>query len=301
MALKKIALYCMTLAHSFPITGAVSLVYNLRIAETTKRQISEDPFDVSTAIVTLFDQWRKRGQDKYEFLSGGMISYLALLEPFYVRIDVAAAYANEKTPIRFYSRSQTDDLLISGGYNYRLNKQAAFTFSALLGIPTHKDGILQGIEFGYGHVGIGAQIDGAFVFAHHDKNSIRTAVRCVKFLTRTIEQWKDEQWKHYSFSNGNLIDVFIAYNRKLANHRLECGYNPNFLCGGKVSHNPKPYFLNANNFIRNNFYGNYKYRFTTNGVSQAVQLSLSYGFDVRPKLYGRSHIISTWGSWIVNF
>jgi len=291
------SLYCAGQSYS-----AVSVVYNLRIAETTKRA-AQDLFNKpSTPVLTLFEQWRKKGPDTHEFIGGGLASYIALLNPFYIRIDFAAAHVSEKTStVARFSRTQSDDLLLSGGYNYSLSKITRFTFSGLLGIPTHKDGILQGIQLGYGHGGLGGQVDGSFTFAHHTNHSIRSAVRYVRFFSRPITDCVEGQPQHYAFNVGNLMDVLVACHNKIGNSRLECGYNPTFLFGAKISPFHDSSFIKANSFIRNSFYGNYKYRFLIRTISNAVQASASYGFDVRPKVIGRSHIINIWGSWIVNF
>lgn len=281
--------------------SAISMVYNLRIAETTKRQPTDDMFNkLSTPILTLFEQWRKKGPDTNEFIGGGLASYIALLHPFYLRVDFAVAHASEKSNDIFFARTQTDDLLLSAGYDFSLNALNRFTFSGLLGIPTHKDSILQGIQFGYGHAAIGGQLDGSFTFAHHENQSIRSAARYIRFVPRGTTHCVENQQLHYTFNVGNLMDLFIAWHNKLGNSRLEYGYNPSFLFGAKITPND-PIFIKANNYIRNSFYGNYKYRFLIKHIANAVQVSASYGFDIHPKVIGRSQIINIWGSWIVNF
>ncbi|MDR3549810.1 MAG: hypothetical protein P4L31_00205 [Candidatus Babeliales bacterium] len=293
--------FIMSVCCASELHSAISMVYNLRIAETTKRQSAEEMFNkLSTPVLTLFEQWRKKGPDTHEFIGGGLASYIALLNPFYFRVDFAVAHASQKSTDLFFARTQTDDLLISAGYDYSLSALTRFTFSGLLGIPTHKDGVLQGVQFGYGHVGIGGQLDGSFTFAHHMDQSIRSAVRYIRFVPRGITDCVENQQLHYTFNVGNLMDLFVAWHDKVGNSRWECGYNPSFLFGAKITPDDS-LFIKANNYIRNSFYGNYKYCFLINHIANAVQATASYGFDIRPKIVGRSQIINIWGSWIVNF
>jgi len=293
---------CACMCWCMKLSGAVSMVYNLRIAETTKRQATEEWYNKpSTPVLTLFEQWRKKAPDTNEFIGGGLASFIGLFNPFYFKIDFAIAHASEKSPTKHFARNQTDDLLISGGYDYALSEFTRFTFSGLFGIPTHKDTALEGIEFGYGHVGFGLQTDGSFTFAQHKNHSIRSAVRYVRFVPRGTELCVDKQLKKFSHKVGNLMDLFVACHNKIGNSRIEFGYNPSFLFGADICPFFSETFVEQNNYIRNSFYGNYKYRFLINNIANAFQASASYGFDIRPKIIGRPRIINIWASWIVNF
>lgn len=300
--MKKTLLFLCAIIFIAPIATYcdISMVYNLRIAETTKRQSTEEFNKFSTPVFTLFEQWRKKGTDTYEFIGGGLASYIALFRPFYARVDWAVAHVNEKTTDTFFARTQTDDLLFSAGYDLPLSSLTRFTFSGLLGIPTHQDTALQGIQFGYAHVGLGMQVDGAFTFAHHTNQSIRSAVRYIRFVPRQTVDCVQNQPQSYLFNLGNLMDLFIAWHSKVHHSRWEFGYNPSFLFGAKITPDDQS-FIQANNYIKNSFYANYKHLFSINGVSNAIQALISYGFDARPKVVGHSRIVNIWASWIINF
>jgi len=301
MNAKKILVMIFMLCATQHLYGAVTAVYNLRMAETTKRDPAHDIFKrPSIATVTLFDQWRKKGDETHEVIGGPLLSYNYLKYPFYFRVDFAFANASQEKDSIHFSRTQTDDLLFSAGYDYALSELMRFTFSGLLGIPTHKDDFLTGVQFGYAHVGLGAQIDGSFGFDFNPNQSIRTAARYIRFFPRTATQCVDGVDEKYTYNPGNLADMFVSLHNKFGLNRLEFGYNPSFLFGSTICPEIAD-FATKNGFIRNSFYGNYKRLFYVGDYLNALQASISYGFDIRPKFIGRKRIINIWGSWIINF
>ncbi|MEX0849129.1 MAG: hypothetical protein WD055_02775 [Candidatus Dependentiae bacterium] len=54
-----------------------------------------------------------------------------------------------------FERTQTDDILFYAGRGFKLNEKSRGTISGILGVPTHKDDSLEGIQFGTGHYAIG--------------------------------------------------------------------------------------------------------------------------------------------------
>ncbi|MGC2310848.1 MAG: hypothetical protein WA432_04465 [Candidatus Babeliaceae bacterium] len=283
--------------------SSVSIVYNLRISETTKRQRLEQQFGYPfIAVVTLFDQWRNIKDGTHDNIGGGLGTFLYSTKSFYIRADFAAAHARESNKaldLRF-SRTQTDDLLFSGGYSRVLNKRTKMTLSGILGIPTHKDLSPEGIQFGTGHVGLGVQLDGSFVYSANQKQILMAATRYIHFFPRTIVFDINNQNERFDFHVGNLIDLFIANLSNWGRHRLEIGYNPSFLFGAKIY----PAFdevVQQTNFIRSSFYSSYKYGFLIYRLPSAVTLGISYGFDHIPKKFGNKYIVTLWASWGLNF
>lgn len=160
--IKKIVLVAVIVyLFSVNICNSVSIVYNLRIAEITKRQITEALFNKPfIAAITIFDQTRKTHEDIFNHYNGGLASFIYIKKNFYCRLDGAAGKAFSKKNDIHLSRTQSDDILFTSGYGFSINKQVKTTISGLFGIPTHKDFGLEGVQFGTGHYALGLQWDG---------------------------------------------------------------------------------------------------------------------------------------------
>lgn len=282
------------------LKGTVSIVYNLRIAETTKQSFNEHASSKFLGALTLFDQSRKRVIGIWQNYGGGLASLVYFFKPFYLRVDAAVAHVQQKDRGVHFSKTQGDDILFSSGYSFPIKDRIQLTISGLLGVPTHHDRSLEIPQFGYAHTGLGFQLDGSFIYSSNRNYTLRSAVRCIHFLARKISFDLDDDAQIFNFSTGNLIDFFIAHHINIGNHRFEYGYDLTFLVGSKIN----PILMIAsqkNDYIRNNFYASYKYRFSIKKYKNALTAALSYGFDHRPERYRNKRIFTIWGSWSVNF
>lgn len=281
----------------------ISVVYNLRIAETTKRRLSQSSTSHSKlAALTLVDQFRKTYNEIYIKGEGGLGTFVYFpTSSSYVRADWAVGHVSQKASfLPHVSRTQTDDILFSGGYSHAINDKSKITVSGLFGVPTHNDTSLQFVQFGVGHFGLGGQIDGSYKIPSNLDHLIFAAARFIHFFPRNVEAFFIPQTTHFNFGPGNLVDLFLAYHVNFERHRFETGYNPTFLFNATL----KPTIaavVNAINFIRSSFYGSYIHVFTTKKHLQALIAGISYSFDHRPKDFGYKRIITLWGTWGINF
>jgi hypothetical protein len=286
-----------------PLTSynAISIVYNLRIAETTRRQVT-DPLlkKPAKAIITPFIQFRKKDDGSHHDIEGGLATFNYTFHSFYVKVDSAVARAHQEKEKFHFSRVQTDDVLVTTGYTSSFNKKIKFTASALFGFPTHSDTSLEHIQFGYGHYSIGAQIDGSYSYCSNENFTLRPAARFIHFFARDALIKDSDNIQFFDFNIGNLADLYIAHNFKYGNHRFEIGYDASFFFDATI----QPFFEHAvdkSNYIRSSFYGNYKYYFTIKKFMNVITVAFSYGFDHTPKIFGNKYIITFWGSWGINF
>lgn len=299
------------------INATISLVYNLRIAESTKQQIFEKSPHPCTLSSTIISNNRiKRDHTKHNLL--GLLESFSYANPnFYIRADFAFGQIREATLIAtqnlcsthsgacirkhsVFKELETDDILLKSGYSYSVNSKTKLTISGLLGIPTHKDFVLEHYQLGYGHVGLGIQLDGSFIYSILHKSALRCAFRLIQFIPGHIWHTVDNICKNYKINIGNLIDVFIAHHTVFGHHSFEFGYDQIFFCNGKVS----PYLDGARekiNYIRPEFFSTYKYTIVTNHIHHILSATISSGFDIWPKLHGNKRIIEAWFSYRINF
>jgi hypothetical protein len=284
-----------------PAQGSISIVYNLRVAETSKRLDIESMFPrPSLGTGTLLGTFREKYNGTKHNCIGGLFTLVYAPESFFLRLDGAVGRVASNDLGVHFSRTQTDDLLFSGGYSPSLSDNMRLTFSGLLGFPTHQDTSLEYVQLGYGHYGLGAQIDGSFMYSSNRDNTLRCAARCIHFFPRGVAATVTAPLERFTYTIGNLADLFIAFHCKIAQHSIEAGYNPSFFFGAKIC----PNFDDAvekSNYIRNSFYGIYKYRFLINKRTHMIAVALSYGFEPTPKVFGNKRIVTTWASWSVNF
>lgn len=283
---------------------SVSIVYNLRVAQTTRRQRLEEKKHLhSIAAVTAFGQFRKKYDETHQSIGGGLGTYIYTLKSVYAKVDFAAARAHEEntTTTTFSdSRTQTDDLLITAGYSHKINDRKRFTLSGILGLPTHKDTNLEGFSFGTGHIGLGLQADGAFIYSPKKHHAIMAAARYVHFFPRDADVTINDTKQRFDFALGNLIDLLIAHSSHWNKHSLEIGYNPSFAFGAHINP-PLDDVVDKTNFIRSSFYGAYQYRFAIRAKPSAIALALSYGLDHINKRFGNKQIVTVWALWGINF
>lgn len=281
--------------------GSISTVYNLRIAETTKRIGIEPVFEQpSLGTVTMFGTFRKKyNGDKHRSI-GGLCTLVYAPESFFLRLDAAVGRVASNDQGVFFSRTQVDDLLFSAGYSPSLSEKMRLTFSGFLGLPTHKDTSLAFVQFGYGHYGLGAQIDGSFIYSHNKDHTLRSAIRCIHFFPRRVCAQVDRGIESFKYGLGDLIDLFIAFHNKINKHNIELGYNGSFFINASIYPNLESALQKAN-YTRHSFFGMYKYHFLINTTTNMLATALSYGFEPTPKIYGNKRLITVWASWSVNF
>jgi hypothetical protein len=281
--------------------SCVSIVYNLRIAQTTRRQNfpSEDIFP-SIGAITLFDQVHKLRDGTHQNVGGGLGTYILMQDHSYFRAEFAAGHVRASKDGLHLSRTQTDDILFSAGYNHVINDRSTVTLSGLLGFPTHKDFVLEGLQLGTGHIGCGVQLDGSYSYSPHQTHSVITAARFLHFFPRGVDFQIANLHEHFKIDPGNIYDLFIAHHSKWQNHILEVGYNPTFAFGAKI-HPQFDDFNRLARFIRSSFYGAYTYGFKIKDHVSALVFGLSYGFDHIRTPVQNKYVVSAWVTWGINF
>lgn len=304
MLIKKIFLVLFLAPFSYP----VSIVYNLKIAEITKRQAFEERFsNPSTAALTGIEQFRKTYDGRRQNIASALGTYIYAPHNTYFRVDGAVGNIRQKcgpNPTETaFEKTQTDDILFSLGQTFVTGKQTRATVSMLLGVPTHRDfTFYNGLQFGTGHVGLGGQFEASHAYWHKGLSSttIIGAVRFVHFFPRNVcIPLLHEEFK---FGLGNLVDLFIAHLAKFKKNRIELGYNPAFTFNAYLDPCLRlDGLLDGSSFIRSSFYIAYKRLFLIHQYPSAITAAFSYGFDHRPKTVGIKNQFTIWSTWGINF
>ncbi len=292
----KTLLAVVCLVYFIQLYSSISIVYNIKIAETTKRQaFDKNGEHPSTLALTPFNQFRNKYSGARHNYGGNMVSYIYSPETYYARVDWAFAQVNADHGT--FVKTQTDDLLFSAGYSFAPNERSKCTISGFFGVPTHNDHSIIEPQFGFAQVGLGGQFDGSFIFSEHTKDySLRVAARAIHFFKRNVQI----DSKSYHFSLGTLVDLYVALHIKFGNSHCDIGYNPTLLCGGSIT----PDLVDAvkqSEFKRNSFFGVYKYKFNIKMHPSALAIAASYGFDFEPREFGNKRIITVWGLWSFSF
>lgn len=279
--------------------SAISVVYNFRIAQITKQPLNKPDSHRRKVINILpFNTYLKKycGGIRQNF-AGCLGSFIYNLDHYYIRADIAFAHINQTANhISTFSGTHTDDILFSGGREFEVSEQTKLNVSGLLGFPTHNSYSLQHIALGTGQIGTGIQFDGSTKFYNQAKFIYGT--RLLYFIKGIAQTTAG---KEYLFTAGKLADILVALsNRWGQHHGLEGGYTVRWLFDSQIC--PKlENILDQTNFRGNSFYLTYKYGFETDRTSQRLLLTVGYGFDGKPKLYGYKNIVTVWAAWAVNF
>ena len=278
--------------------SAISVVYNFRIAQVTRKPIAHQADKKPNSLSPLlFDFFQKtQAFDIAENYAGGLLTYnRSVGKDYYFRTDLAVAHAERTVQnISTGEATEFDDILFTIGRNFTFGQKSKVTLSGVLGIPTHAVHTLQRVGFGTGLVGIGVQLDGLYKWSRH-----------IDFLWGTrynyfIPAGACDAFGHsYKFTIGSIADVLVAFqtSRQLS-HGVEAGYDARWGFGVKAC--PTIPQLDLLNYMRNNFYLVYKYTFLTKRVAHRLLLTVSYGHDVKPKLYGYNAVM-VWGAWGIAF
>jgi hypothetical protein len=265
---------------------SLTLVYNLRIAEATKRQKTPgDQRYPSIASFTLVDHASERRDGTHYNYIGGLATYYYATESLHAEIDTAAAHVCQKKDGASFSRTQFDDILFSGGWSVSLNERSRATVTGMIGIPTHKDLSPEGVQFGTGHGGVGIQLDGSFFYSKNYHHFIAIAGRYLRFFPRTIHILINDHATPFRFNIGNVVDLFISHSSNWERHHVEVGYNPTFLFEASI-YPSLALITEQTNYIRSSFFGSYRYLFLVGKHASGISTGLSYGFDHIPSTFG---------------
>ncbi len=281
---------------------AVSVVYNLFVVQTTA-QVPGINLRPSAGGITIFNEAIKRYDGSHDTVSGELNSIFTRIGPWYVKADFAFAHLTAKNccdNINF-KKTQTDDLVFTGGYNYQLSKRTNLVFSALLGMPTHNDmSLIQPIQFGTGHVGLGVRFD--TVIKYRDKHTFTSIGRYVRYFPRHT---CDIFGNHFKYNIGNLIDVYFSNKTEWGHHTLEVGYDGTFDFGATIC--PKQplcvaqTILKESTLVANHLFTDYTYAFLIRSHASVVTIGFAYSHDSKPPVVGHKRNIGTWVTWGINF
>lgn len=285
------------LLNYLPIS-AISIVYNFRIAQITRQRIT-NPNDTKTNSLSwlIFNFFQKnKNLNLRENYTGGLTTYNKnFAEKYYFRTDLAVAHSSQTVKdVTNVDAIESDDILFTTGRNFKISEKSRVTLSGLLGIPTHSVNTLERIGFGVGQVGIGAQLDGLYKLAQ--PVDFLWGTRYNYFIPRTAFDALDNSYK---FTVGSIADVLVALQTSnILYHGLEGGYAARWGFGIKAC--PIIPKIEDLNYMRNNFYLVYKYTFLTERVAHRLLLTVSYGFDSKPKNKGYQAVM-LWGAWGIAF
>lgn len=278
---------------------SVTIVYNLRISQITRRQaISGNP---SLFITNLFQQWSKFRTGLKQTDTGLLASYIHTGKSWYLSINCAGAHVESRLNCTKVARNQIDDILLTGGYGITPRAGTQITFSGHVGIPTHKDTILDGVEFGTGHYGISPQVDGSQTYKVGKPHFLLWALRLIHFFPRSITSDTLPFPQKYHFALGNVADIFLAHQSNWAKrHRIEFGYDGVFGFGAKIC----PTIANFGatiHYIHNNVYVSYAQKIKTFNKPSAWLLTISYGAGTGKSQFRQVYGVTLVGSWAINF
>ena len=283
------------------IFAGISIVYNFKIAQITRRPfVKHDNAHPYMLGGLLFNAYQKTyvGQFRENYTGGLTTVIYNFYKPYYIQADLAVSQINKTiNHVYNFSAIEPDDFLITAGRNFILNKKLKDTISGLFGIPMHPVFTLQSVTFGSGQFGAGIQLDGLYKLTN--KTDFLWGGRYNYFFPRNS---KDILENNYKFTIGSISDLILAIQSRLSKaHGIEGGYASHWGFSSK-SYPQIPDLSKMLTSHRNAFYFVYKYTLFTQRVTHRALLSISYGYDTKPKTeYGFANAINLWGSWGINF
>jgi hypothetical protein len=288
----------------FPVT----IVYNMRIAEITKRQqLMPNTKKHNILGTTSFGQWRELKNGFKQSAYGQIGTYIRSSKSFYLKIDGAVGRVKNNVITNTFKRTQTDDILFTGGYSHQIGSYGRLTYSGLFGIPTHRDFILELAQFGTGHVGIGGQFDASYAYMKDRSNVLFAAARIIHFFPRKVSSHDPclkslYQCREYNLKLGNLADLYVAHQTNWAKvNRIEFGYDASFVGFGSAIKPTIPDFAGTLIVIRNSFFGAYSRLIPSEKMPMGIITGLAGGFDSRPKIVGNRYMLTAWFLWGILF
>jgi hypothetical protein len=295
-------LFCILLGiTASTIFGITTLVYNMRIAETTKakNRALVEPLP-SIGALTTFAQFRAHNNPLRQSVGGALGTYIYARKGWYARVNAAAGKVHAHAcDIVSISRTQMDDILFTGGYGWRPSDQSSISLSGHLGIPTHNDDSLQLFQLGTGHVGLGAQIDGAY--AYNEAQTFIGAARFIHFFPRDVHLTLQEVNHTLTTYIGNAFDLLFTYQHTWGPHLLGIGYNPTFIFGAKLEPTLPAFSNLKTHTTTNSFFCSYRYGFLLGTHLSAIIFGISYGFGSTPVPNDKVHTTTAWFSGGINF
>jgi hypothetical protein len=284
----------------YNVLQGVTEVYNLRVSNITSARIEldarsgqkkEPPTIFTSKIAT---RLRRGQQGVNDLLIADISNIIYSYKNWYVRADGAFGYVRKNSPDNPPAKhTQTDDILLWAGYRHMINKQLHLAYTALCGIPTHKDYRFEFFQFGTGHYGLGGQLD---MILKYDPTAWLAAVRYVHFFNAKSTVI-GPPCQSVVFSLGNRVDMIVAYYRLLrTDHSLEIGYNPTFNFSRHTNPPLDPVVHSYS--ISNSWYSIYRYAFTKREHPMSLGLSASYGFDI---VGSTTRNIAWWISYSIKF
>jgi len=306
--MKKIGKFMLiiSLVTSIRIQGSISLVYNMRISETTIKLVGGTAGFYTFTVNPTYANGLTRKGTKGDFIGLLQTSAYAT-DTYFAKIEIAFGQATAAIPqdecwYNYYHTKSltTDDILLKAGYSHSPHPQIKFSLAGQLGIPTHRNLVLQYFAIGYGHFGLGFQFDSRFFYSMAKKNALNFAFRLVQFIPRQALSTMECIPKCFKLNLGTLIDVLITHYSILGSHRFEIGYNQIFLCNGNIN----PFVSNAIekfNFNRTVFFSAYSYVLSTKFISHIFLAGMSVGLDLWPWKVGNKRFVAPWLSYIINF
>lgn len=294
--------------HSCFLMAYTSIVYNMRVSIISRQLLNYgDTFDnhdhhPHILIETPFGQSRHYNEGTREADGGTMSTYMYYQPSHYFSTDIAFARIASRNEKIYVARTQMDDLLFTGGYGHAIKERGRIAYSFLFGIPTHRDYVLEAVQFGTGHFGLGPQFDCAYHFPSDD--ALFFAARCVYFIPRDAQQKNpclpSYPCDTYKFRLGFLADLLLSYMKTWNNtNRCEIGYDATLGFGNSLS--PCIAQLDLSQpFVRHSFFGAYLKSFFIKKTSNTIILGLSSGFDNKPKNFRAIYHLTAWMSWSVS-
>lgn len=281
----------------------VTEVYNLRVTTLTAERINLDEKFGSKNFPGVFTskavmRIRENNRTDKQLLVANVSSIIYSYKNFYARADGAFGYVREKLTNVITKHTQTDDILLSVGYNHQINPRLSLTYTVSGGIPTHKDYGFQYYQFGTGHYAIAGQLA---AILKNETHSWISALRAIHFFKAKATVPLETTCISVDFALGNVTDIVIAFYKSFRkDHSLEIGYNPTFATN--LSTRPALDPLLPSSGIRNSWYSIYRYAFETEKHPMAIGLSASYGFDISPKIDAAlKNNMSFWISYTIKF
>ena len=281
-------------------SNAVTFVYNMRIAQITRQQLALGNKRLHILGDTLIGQWLQLKNDFHQDAYGSLVTYIRTTPSTYFKIDGALGHVKNNVITNTFTRTQTDDLLFTGGYGHAVGPHTRIACSALLGVPTHRDFILDLAQFGTGHVGTGLQLDGSHAYNADRTQTLFAAARWIHFFPRNVTSKNPclrplYPCPEYRLAIGNLVDLYVSHQitwRKA--NRFEFGYDASFIGIGSRLCPQIPNFAGSQLYIRNTFFAAYSRLITCKRVKIGFITGLSGAFDSRPQTFGVRRMITAW-------
>lgn len=266
----------------FSKTQSTSLVYSFRFTQITRPvYVAPQTTEQKVGAASIFERYSKTAQGSKDNILAAFLTFIYQKKLNYIRLDWA--YGNVRNNLvngTCLNENQSDDLLVTFGKAWNLNTNFTISLSGVTGFPTHRDKGLVFTQLGTGHVGLGAQLDGAYNYSANKYHSILFAGRYIRFLSAhaNIETDNCKILQRFRLKLGNLIDLYASHYSDWGKHKFEIAYNPTFYFGAQFCP-PNEQLECAFHFVRSSIIAAYSYAFLLNKHPSSIILAFSYGSD----------------------